>query len=629
MNYSLTIQEILKKYWGYNSFRNPQEEIIQSVLSGKDNLVILPTGAGKSVCFQIPAIFFGGTTLVISPLIALMTDQVIQLKKKGINAEALHSGISKDLQATILSQLNSKTHTILYLSPEKLNSLWFQEQLQGIKISLVAIDEAHCISQWGYDFRTEYLSIKEALKGISCPKIALTASATPEVQQDIKVKLGLESATHFSLSTYRANLSYKIISSEDKEASLIQLFKTLSGTSIVYLKTRKMCHEIADLCTKNGISNEIYHAGLSREQRTIAQDKWISNEKKIMLATNAFGMGIDKPDVRNVVHYGAPNSLEAYYQEAGRAGRDGLESAVYLLNGSKDKTLAKNLLLRAYPSNEDIKLVFQSLCDMLQIAEGIYTDEFKILAIEGLKKRTNLEFMDIHYCLKMIDLSGIIKYEPDFNTPSKLLVLVSPNVLFQYYDQNPNLERILKAVIRLYGAQIYDTEVHINETTIAKMAESTPQKVYDVLLQLHKNHIIHYFKGTDLPVIQFLIPRPSLKSLPINHTLIAFLKERAIQNLENIYAFIETPSCKQNFLTQYFGGEITQVCGTCSSCKKLDSNLIEQIAKYIKEEKEVDLPTLKSHFHNESSLHIAKGLEKLLLDQKIIKNKLDLFVLKN
>lgn len=620
---------VLKKYWGYESFRSPQQEIIEAVIDQQDVLAVLPTGAGKSLCFQLPAIYLGGTTIVISPLIALMNDQVEQLTKRGINAYALHSNLDKASQETVLSQIRNKDYALLYISPEKLASAWFQDRIFSLNIRLIAIDEAHCISQWGYDFRAEYLKIAESTVSIDCPRVALTASATPVVQQDIQDKLVMKAPQVFSLSTFRENLSYKVLESDDKQATLIRLVSQLKGSGIIYLKTRKMCHEVGEMLNQASITHQIYHAGLSRELREKAQRQWINNEVQIILATNAFGMGIDKADVRTVIHYGAPNTLEAYYQEAGRAGRDGKTSTVYLIVGANDHHIAQQVIDRVYQSTERVKQVFQSLCDMLQVAEGFWSEKLFRVAIEGLKQRSGFEFMDIHYSLKLLELSGIISYEPEHFSPSTLKILQSPDRLFSYYENNPTFEKIVKAIIRIYGAQIYDSDVRINEQSIAAMAEVSAAKLGEILTFLSQNNIVHYFKGTDMPVIRFLLPRPQAKNLPLDNKLIKFLKERAHQHLEDMYNFIDTSTCKQQYLSSYFGKELAHKCGTCSSCIEIsDIDFKKELKLWILYKMQADLGQIKTQFPLVAIDSIAQSLNELMFEEGLKKNAQDQFYFK-
>lgn len=618
---------ILEKYWGHQTFRDPQDKIIDAVLNKQDVLAVLPTGAGKSICYQVPALVFGGVTLVISPLIALMNDQVEQLKKRNVNAFYLHSGLQKSAQEDIIGQIQKLDYVLLYISPEKLASEWFQERISSLDVKFVAIDEAHCISQWGFDFRPEYLKIAKSIEQIDCPKIAVTATATDDVKKDIVEKLQLNTPKIFATSIYRDNLVYKTIVSDDKDSALLRVIHYLEGSSIIYVRSRKACHELSEICLKAGVNNVVYHAGLTREQRNQSQISWMSNKVPLVIATNAFGMGIDKDDVRNVVHFGAPESLEAYYQEAGRAGRDGLGSVVTLISSPKDKQRASKQIQRTYQSEENITKVFQALCNQLQIAEGYMLEGFRLLDILGISKRTELELIDVHYSLKILDLSGVIQYQQDYFTPSKIEVLVAPQTLFSLYETNQTLEDVMKAIVRIYGAQIYEDEVVINLESVARMSDVGQETLGKVLLYLHQRKVIRYFKGTDAPVVKFLMPRPPINKIPIDRKLIDFLKERAVKQLEEMYNYISSTSCKQAVLSKYFGNIDLLACGKCSSCRELNWDLSDKILDLFRHKNTYDLEEIKDAFPTSSYKELSQMLVFLIDSKKIVKLREDVFCL--
>jgi ATP-dependent DNA helicase RecQ len=473
--------DILKEYWNYSSFRSPQEEIILSVIEGNNTLALLPTGAGKSICFQVPAIYLGGTTLVVTPLIALMNDQVQQLQQRNINAVAIHSGLPKHDQQDLIEKAKNLPYCILYISPEKLNSIWFKENLVRLHVRLVAIDEAHCVSQWGYDFRPQYLQIRESLCEVNATFLALTASATPEVYKDIIKQLSLDKVKVFQTSTYRENLIYEVRLTDDKENVLIKLLKRQNNAAIVYVRSRLLCHSLAKLVEEQGIKSQIYHAGLTRKQRELAQEEWIKGEVNLIFATNAFGMGIDKANVRQVYHYGAPPSLEAYYQEAGRAGRDTKYAWVYLISSPNDHEISLQQILRSYPEEIAIQKVFQALCNKYQLAEAYWDDRSRKIDFDELKAKTNLDFSTVHYALKMLQLSKIINYQEDHFTPSKVLVLLGASALFELYETNAKAELIIKSLIRLYGAAIYEEELIINESNLGKITQLSQSDLVQTL----------------------------------------------------------------------------------------------------------------------------------------------------
>jgi ATP-dependent DNA helicase RecQ len=620
--------EILRKYWNYPHFRYPQDKIIDSVIEKRDTLAILPTGAGKSICFQVPAIYLGGTTLVVSPLIALMSDQVFQLKKRGLNAYFLHAGMSKSEQEKTIDTCRNLDYCLLYISPEKLNSQWFQERIHQLHIRLVAIDEAHCISQWGYDFRPEYLKISESIVELDCVKIALTASATVKVQKDILEKLTFKNYRHFSSSVYRPNLSYQIVKTDDKINQLVRMLSASNESTIIYCKSRKMCQEIAQTVNTKGFKSTYYHAGLTKEQRHEAQNSWISGQIPIIAATNAFGMGIDKPNVRQVIHLGAPNAIEAYYQEAGRAGRDGEESTVTILSSEKDKTQASGQIEMTFQPLEIVQQVFQALCNQYQLAEGSFSNNPKTIDYQSINKRTGLDFNQIHYSLKLLDLSSIINYQTDNYTPPKLLITQKPDLLFALYESNPQIEEVLKNIIRFYGAAIYEEYQIINESHLAQLCRMDLVRFNQILQFLDKNQVINYQSGTDLPVFQLLIPRPPIKKIPLNFPLIQFLKKRALEQLQWMYDYIDFDGCKQQFLAEYFGNDLDENCKKCTSCQSIDQILIDGIEQFIQKNKQSDLDELKTHFEHLNILFLAKHLDFLIFKGRIEKNSENKFVVK-
>ena len=557
------IYKLLKEYWGYDSLRESQEDIIASVLADEDVFAMLPTGGGKSLCFQLPALVKKGVTLVVSPLIALMLDQVHTLRDKGVNAFYLNSSISVVEQEDVVQKVHQLETSILYLSPEKLNSEWFQNRLPYLNVSLVAIDEAHCVSQWGYDFRPEYLKIADTLRGIRCTKIALTASATEVVRKDLVEKLELSSPKIFLNGVYRENLKFHVHRADAKEEAFVNCFNENNGPTIVYTNSRKSCNHLAEVLAKLGKEAVIYHAGLSKEVRLIAQDKFLKGEVDIIVATSAFGMGIDKPDIRRVIHYGVPASLEAYYQEVGRAGRDGNLSKVILLHDSEDEKLAYYFLQNKYQPVEVVRNVYDALCNRLRVAYGFLLEGYQKLDIPYLKEKTGLEFVEIHFALKMLDLSRVLDYQQEYFTPSRLQFIVSPETLHDLYEEDSKLETVIKSIIRMIGADIYHEPQKINESGICKMAGVSQQELLDVFEFLGQRRVIRFYKGTDLPVIRFVIPRA--KKAPINLKRIAFLKENEEQQLKSMFEFVATDACKQQYISNYFGFEI-ESCGKCSSC---------------------------------------------------------------
>jgi ATP-dependent DNA helicase RecQ len=497
------IHQILKQYWGHDSFRPLQEDIIQAVLDEKDVLALLPTGGGKSLCFQIPALAKDGICLVISPLIALMKDQVQNLKNKGINALSIYSGMSfLEIKKTLQNAIHGN-YKFLYVSPERLESSLFLEYLPAMNISLIAVDEAHCVSQWGYDFRPPYLRIaalREQIPGV--PLIALTASATLEVQNDICEKL-LFSPTHkrYQQSFERPNLSYSIFKVASKQNKVIEILKKVKGTAIVYCKNRKHTKDVADLLKLNNISADHYHAGLSNDERNNKQEQWINNSTRVIVCTNAFGMGIDKPDVRTVVHYDVPDCLENYYQEAGRAGRDGKRSYAVLLYSNKELAdLFEQVNIR-YPAKEEIKKVYTAVMNHLQIAAGSGEGMTFDFDITGFAKIFKLNILSATYAIKTLELEEIIRYNEVFFKPSTLVFTCERNELSEFENEHPELDDIIKGLLRSYEG-IFDFPASISEMHLSKFIRSDSKQIISDLIKLKNFGIIEYTPQKDKPQIK-------------------------------------------------------------------------------------------------------------------------------
>ncbi|MEZ5044943.1 MAG: ATP-dependent DNA helicase RecQ [Saprospiraceae bacterium] len=559
---------ILQQYWGHSAFRALQEDIIQSVLAGKDTLALLPTGGGKSICFQVPALVKEGITIVISPLIALMKDQVSNLRKRNIKAEAIYSGMSiRDIDR-ILDNCIYGQIKLLYLSPERLKSELVQERIKKMPVSLLAIDEAHCISQWGYDFRPPYLEIAQVREWLpEVPLIALTATATTEVVKDIKEKLLFvpNNSQVFQKSFTRPNLSYVVLQEEDKMGKLVDIINKVKGTGIVYVRNRRKTKEIAQFLRKKKISADYYHAGLSNEVRSAKQEDWMQNKTRVIVSTNAFGMGIDKAEVRIVVHLDLPDNLEAYFQEAGRAGRDGKRAyAVLLYNPSDKASLERNYEL-AFPSIPEIKRVYQALGSYFQLAIGGGEGQSFDFDLVQFAENFQLNPIKTFNCLKALEQVGFIIMTEAVYIPASLKIRVNKDELYDFQLRNPKMDRILKAILRSYHGAFQDY-IKLKETQLAKLLNMPKSELQKAFLLLRQEGIVHYIPQKESPQIVFVAERLAIDQLAIDQQLYHFRKNRHLERIQKAIAYAETIQCRQQQLIRYFGEESQEKCGICDVC---------------------------------------------------------------
>ncbi len=564
------IHKILSTYWKHKEFRPLQEDIIKSVLAGHDTLAILPTGGGKSVCFQVPAIALEGLCIVITPLIALMKDQVLQLIAKGIPAAAVHSGMhQQEVDITLENGAKGK-YKFLYVSPERLKTELFLERAKRMKIILIAVDEAHCISQWGYDFRPPYLQIADFRNTIpNVPIIALTASATPEVKKDIVSKLQFKNEKLFQKSFTRDNLSYSIFMEEHKEQKLLSILNRVAGSSVVYVRNRKRTKEIAEFLNRHNISADYYHAGLEHNERNERQEAWINNSKRVMVATNAFGMGIDKPNVRTVVHMDVPDSPEGYYQEAGRAGRDGeLAYAVLIYNKGDIENLNENLEV-SFPEVNFIRKVYQSLANYYKLAVGsAYLASFDF-DLELFTQTYQLPYRQTYYAIKKLESEGFIQLNEAFFAPSKVFISIDPSSIYEFQVANPGLDKLLKTLLRTYGGELYANFVGISEKQIGRNIEAHYTKVIDGLERMAKLGVIIYDKQKEKPQIVFTTPRQDAGKMAFNLVLYEKLKSTATLQVSTMIDYVsQSALCRNSFLLKYFGETPTVNCGKCDVCLK-------------------------------------------------------------
>ncbi len=564
----MNIHEILKEYWGFDAFRPLQEDIIHSVLEGKDTLALLPTGGGKSVCFQVPAMAKEGLCLVVSPLIALMKDQVESLKQKGIPALAVYSGMSFFEVKKTLQNAAYGNYKFLYVSPERLETGLFQEYLPAMHVNLLAVDEAHCISQWGYDFRPTYMriaAIREQLPGV--PVLALTASATKKVQDDICEKLLFpKTQQRFQQSFDRPNLSYSVFNVASKQNKLLEILKNVSGTAIVYCKSRKHTKEIVDLLVMNSINADHYHAGLNNEDRNKKQENWISNKTRVIVCTNAFGMGIDKPDVRAVVHYDVPDCLENYYQEAGRAGRDGKRAYAVLLYTYKELDDLQQQSDIRFPNEAELKKIYTALMNHLQIAagsgEGINFD----LDIAAFTVAFKLNILTTTYAIKALEQEGLFSFNEVFFKPSTIVFTTTRDELIDFEKAHPELEPVCKGLLRSYEG-IFDFPATVYETQLAKFLRTEASVIKKELEKLKGNGIISYTPQKDKPQLILLQNRMYADNYVINAADYLKRKQNFEQRVAAIIDYIKKEAgCRSKLIAVYFSAVSVKTCGICDNC---------------------------------------------------------------
>lgn len=562
-----TTHSILKDWWGYDAFRPMQEEIIHSILAGSDTLALMPTGGGKSLCYQVPAMAKPGLCLVISPLIALMKDQVENLRKKGITAYAIYSGMAYKEVVTILKTATDSNCKFLYVSPERLETNLFKEYLPALQINLIAVDEAHCISQWGYDFRPPYLRIaalREEVRGV--PILALTASATPDVQKDICEKLHFTNPQLFQQSFERANLSFSVFKVEAKINKILEILNKVPGSALVYCRSRKRTKEIAERLLLNGIRADFYHAGLPQEQRHAKQEAWVKNEKRVIVCTNAFGMGIDKPDVRVVIHADVPDCLENYYQEAGRAGRDGKNAFAVLLHDETDISELENMTAIRFPSLEAIREVYQAVCNYLQVPSQSAENSYYDFDLNDFIKKFKLNSHTVMYALKALEQEDWLSFNEQVFLPSQVQFTTSKDALYDFEQTHPESELLIKTLLRTY-AGIFDTAVFISEKMIARLLNKEAEAIKQELAQLHRQALLDYQPQKDSPQIYFIRNRVKAEELQINAAAYEKRKEVFSRRAKQMIAYIrEKIYCRSKMIGQYFGDSKLPKCNVCDNC---------------------------------------------------------------
>lgn len=566
------IHDILKRYWGYDSFRPRQEEIIMSVLDGRDTLGLLPTGGGKSLTFQVPAMVFEGITVVVTPLISLMKDQVDNLRAAGIRAVCLHSGLSRAEHRLALDRCRLGKAKLMYVSPEKLQSATFIDQLRSMDVSFLVVDEAHCISQWGYDFRPSYLKIsliRELFPDI--PVLALTASATPVVVDDIMDKLGFKERNVYARSFSRDNLSYIVRNDFDKERRLISVLTNTAGSAIVYVRSRRRTREIADMLVRNGISADYYHAGLDATEKNEKQNSWKTDGVRVMVATNAFGMGIDKPDVRTVVHYDIPSSLEEYYQEAGRAGRDGKESFAVLLVSRADKGRLTRMLSEMFPPKDFIRRVYELAGNFVNVAVGdgynsVYEFNFALFL-----KTYDLPPLATRSAMRLLTQAQYFEFVEEVTMQSRVMITANKSELYSVKLDEAG-ERVFNMLLRSYTG-LFANFVYINESVIARRADVDEQKVYETMLQLSRMHILQYVPRKSTPYLYYTTSRELPKYIDMPRSVYEEQYKRLKERIEAMKRFsFGDDDCRVNVMLRYFGEKPEEPCGKCDVCRTRKRN---------------------------------------------------------
>jgi len=625
----MDIHQILLKYWGYNKFRPLQEDIISAALEGKDTLALLPTGGGKSICFQVPTMAMDGLCVVVSPLIALMKDQVENLVKQNIKAVAIYSGMTKREIDITLDNCVYGNIKFLYISPERLTTEIFKARFPKMNVCLIAIDESHCISQWGYDFRPAYLNIADLRnEKPNVPFLALTATATPEVVDDIQNQLKFKEHHILQKSFERKNLAYAVLNEEDKQNRLLKILNSVKGTSVVYVRSRKRTKEIASFLLKNGISADYYHAGLSNDERNQKQNNWINDNTRVIVSTNAFGMGIDKPNVRSVVHLDLPDSLEAYFQEAGRAGRDEEKAYAVLLFENADRLDLEQRIISSFPKLETIKQVYQALANYYQIPIGSALNESYSFNIVDFSTQYNMQVYTVFNCLKFLEKENYIHLsESNFN-PSRIKFEVTKDELYKFQVKNPKFDLFIKTILRSY-AGLFENFAKIDEFELAKRLKSNTEKITQLLNYLNKLEIISYLPQTNEPKLTYLTERLAIENVKISAEHYHDRKEVAIKKMESVIYYVTSKhKCRSEILLNYFGEKDVYRCGVCDVClerNKLELSDIEfstvsnQIKKLLKSD-QLALTELVNRIEGVRDDKIVKVIQWLIENEKLISN---------
>ncbi|WP_347078659.1 RecQ family ATP-dependent DNA helicase [Bacteroides thetaiotaomicron] len=578
-------QEILKQYWGYDSFRDLQEEIITSIGEGKDTLGLMPTGGGKSITFQVPALAQEGICIVITPLIALMKDQVQNLRKREIKALAIYSGMTRQEILTALENCIFGNYKFLYISPERLDTEIFRTKLRSMKVSMITVDESHCISQWGYDFRPAYLKIAEIRELLpEVPVLALTATATPEVVTDIQARLKFREGNVFRMSFERKNLAYIVRKTDNKTKELLYILQRISGSAIIYVRNRRRTKEITELLMNKGITADFYHAGLDNAVKDLRQKRWQSGEVRVMVATNAFGMGIDKPDVRIVLHLDLPDSPEAYFQEAGRAGRDGEKAYAVILYSKSDKTTLHKRVVDTFPDKEYILNVYEHLQYYYQMAMGDGFQCIREFNLEEFCRKFKYFPVPVDSALKILTQAGYLEYTDEQDNSSRILFTIRRDELYKLREMGKEAEALIQSILRSYTG-VFTDYAYISEESLAVRTGLTRQQIYNILVTLTKRRIVDYIPRKKTPYIIYTRERLELRFLHIPPSVYEERKARYEARIKAMEEYVTTENiCRSRMLLRYFGEKNEHNCGQCDVClsKRATDNLSEESYEEVK-----------------------------------------------
>lgn len=624
------IHGILKKYWGYPAFRPMQEEIITSVMDGKDTLGLLPTGGGKSICFQVPALAMEGVCVVISPLIALMKDQVMNLQQRKIPAKFIVSGMSYREIDIVLDQCVRGEIKFLYVSPERLLTQIFRMRFERMNVNMIAVDEAHCISQWGYDFRPSYMRIAEIREmQPDVPVIALTATATPDVVDDIQERLGFKEKNVFKKSFVRENLAYVVQEEEGKLTRLLKVIQGIGGSGVVYVRSRKRTKSIADFLKRNKIAADFYHAGLSSAHRDAKQANWVRNKTQVIVATNAFGMGIDKSDVRFVVHMDLPDSMEAYFQEAGRGGRDGKKAFAIAFYTKKDIDSLKERVSKSFPDKEFIKRVYGLIGGSLRIATGAGAGQDYKFNVKEFVKKYDLSLFETHYALKILQLSEYMDLPEEPEKTSKVMVKMRRDDLYNFQVKYPKYDGVIKLLLRSYPG-LYDSYKYIDEEKISDKVGYNEREVRMVLRKLHEMDVLEYIEADGSINITLLRDMTHPNYFRLTKESYDLRKEQAFWRMDNMINYItSTHRCRSRLLVEYFGDINSKACGHCDICleekkKEQPKTETEQLILRIKElisQDELSIEEVLSKLNYTNRQEVLELIRGLIDDNKIVRDK--------